>query len=88
MTFQNCITAGIALCNSQGIATSRDYQISPITGRVELDNKRCGQTLESWYDGASQFLVKSLTTTHSLKLPGFLISLLLSISDNMLDIKN
>ena len=52
ISFQNCIDIGIALCNGDGMPTSKKYNVSSITGRVGLDNNQCGITLERIYEGA------------------------------------
>lgn len=52
LAFQDCVNEGIILCNSEGIPTSKDFTVSPVTGRVGFSNAQCGIRLESTYNGA------------------------------------
>jgi hypothetical protein len=55
--FHNCLDTGIELCNSDGLPTSKNYDISSITGRVRFSNDQCGIMLNSLYAQAEHSFI-------------------------------
>jgi hypothetical protein len=55
--FHNCLDKGIELCNGEGVPTSKNYDISAITGRVRFSNDQCGIMLNSLYAKAEHSFI-------------------------------